>query len=58
LKQDSISVIDFKDYEGKVAFSENGKWYADDVEIRGGNKRNPYLQIRDNKFALLDFLKN
>ncbi|GAB6058436.1 hypothetical protein JCM31598_15530 [Desulfonatronum parangueonense] len=38
-------------------FSENGRWYANDVEIKGGNKRNPYLQIRDNKFSLLDFLK-
>lgn len=57
LKRDSISVIDFKDYEGKISFSENGRWYADQVEIKGGNKRNPYLQIRDNKFSFLDFIK-
>ena len=57
LKHDSISVIDFKDYEGKISFSENGRWYAGDVEVKGGNKRNPYLQIRDNKFSFLDFLK-
>lgn len=57
LKRNSISVIDFKDYEGNISFSENGSWFADGTEIRGGNKGNPYLQIRDNKFALLNFLK-
>ncbi|MBD2298387.1 nuclease-related domain-containing protein [Nostoc sp. FACHB-190] len=57
LKRKSITVIDFKDYGGNIHFSENGKWFADNVEIKGGNKENPYLQIRHNKFALLDFLK-
>ncbi|PSB02595.1 NERD domain-containing protein [Merismopedia glauca] len=57
LKKDSITVIDFKDYGGIIKFSENGKWFADKVEIRGGNKQNPYIQIRDNKFALLEVLK-
>ncbi|AUS98968.1 hypothetical protein CLI64_00315 [Nostoc sp. CENA543] len=57
LKRKSITVIDFKDYGGNIHFSENGKWFADNVQIKGGNKENPYLQIRHNKFALLDFLK-
>ncbi|NJL11088.1 MAG: ATP-binding domain-containing protein [Calothrix sp. SM1_7_51] len=57
LKKDSITVIDFKDYEGIIKFSENGKWLADAVEIRGGNKPNPYIQIRDNKFALIKILE-
>lgn len=57
LKKDSITVIDFKDYGGIIKFSENGKWLADTVGIRGGNKPNPYIQIRHNKFALLESLK-
>ncbi|BAZ51954.1 hypothetical protein NIES4103_46130 [Nostoc sp. NIES-4103] len=57
LKRNSITVIDFKDYEGSIRFSENGKWFANNMEIKGGNKGNPYAQIRDNKFALLNFLK-
>jgi hypothetical protein len=57
LKRDSITVIDFKDYGGTITFSENGRWTAGDIEIKGGNKRNPYLQIRDNKFALLRSLE-
>lgn len=58
VKHDSVSVIDFKNYGGKIEFSENDKWKADGTEIKGGNKRNPYIQIRTNKFTLLDYLKN
>lgn len=57
LKKDSITVIDFKDYGGLVKFSENGRWFADETEIKGGNKPNPYIQIRTNKFSLLETLK-
>lgn len=57
LKKDSITVIDFKDYGGLVKFSENGPWFADETEIKGGNKPNPYIQIRTNKFSLLEILK-
>lgn len=57
LKRDSITVIDFKDYGGKVRFSENDQWFADDVEVRGGNKRNPFHQVRTNRFALLERFK-
>jgi hypothetical protein len=61
LKKDGITVIDFKDYGGVIEFSENGKWLADNgadrVEIRGGSKQNPYLQIKHNKFALLRSLE-
>lgn len=56
-KKDSITVIDFKDYGGTITFSENGKWFADKVEIKAGSKPNPYIQIRDNKFALLEKLE-
>jgi len=57
LKKDSITVIDFKDYGGLINFSENGRWLADTTEIKGGNKPNPFIQIRGNKFALLKVLE-
>lgn len=57
LKRDSITVIDFKDYEGRISFSENARWLAGNVEVRGGNKPNPFIQIKDNKFALLKSLE-
>jgi Nuclease-related domain len=58
LKRDSITVIDFKDYGGTVTFSENGHWFADEIKVKGGSKPNPYIQIKTNKFSLLEFLKN
>ena len=57
LKKHSITVIDFKDYGGLINFSENGKWFADETEIKGGNKVNPFIQIRNNKFALVKVLE-
>jgi len=53
----AILVVDFKHYGGAVAFSENGQWTADGVLVKGGNHRNPLLQLRDNKYALLNWLK-
>lgn len=56
IKRNAIIVIDFKDYGGKLKFSENNKWTIDGNTVRGGNKTNPYQQIRDNKFQLLNYL--
>lgn len=58
VKSNAIIVIDFKNFGGRVTFSENGTWYCDDTVVKGGNSRNPFLQIRSNKFALLDYIKN
>ena len=57
IKRNAIIVIDFKDYAGNLKFSENGRWLMDGKEVRGGNKTNPYHQIRDNKYQLLNYLK-
>ena len=58
IKRNALIVIDFKDYGGALTFSENGRWKIDGKEVRGGNKTNPYQQIRDNKYHLLNYLKN
>lgn len=57
IKRNALIVIDFKDYSGELQFSENGRWKIDDKTVRGGSKTNPYHQIRDNKFLLLDYLQ-
>jgi superfamily I DNA/RNA helicase len=57
LKADALFVIDMKDYGGLIHFSETTEWFADEVEVKGGAHGNPYRQIRANKFALLNFLK-
>lgn len=57
-----ITVIDFKDYEGELTFSENNPWRMmtpDNklVFVQGGAiARNPFQQVRAYKFSLLDFL--
>ena len=58
IKRNALIVIDFKDYGGNLTFSENGRWKIDGKEVRGGNKTNPYQQIRDNRYHLLNYLKN
>ncbi|MHA2784296.1 AAA family ATPase [Vibrio harveyi] len=57
VKHNAIVVIDFKDYGGEITFSENGRWMAGDVTVKGGGSVNPYQQIRNNKFALLNYLQ-
>jgi hypothetical protein len=58
VKNNAIIVIDFKNFGGEVTFSENGPWYCDGKVVKGGNSRNPFLQIRSNKFALLGYVKS
>lgn len=56
IKRNALIIIDFKDYGGEVKFSENGRWLIDGIKVRGGNQNNPYLQIRKNKYQLLNYL--
>jgi len=57
VKKYGISIIDFKNYGGEISFSENGSWKANDVEIKMSGRINPYLQILNAKFSLIDKLK-
>ncbi len=57
MRRNTLCVIDFKNYGGSIRFSENGPWFADDIEVRGGNQDNPFRQIRTNKFGLLEWCK-
>lgn len=57
LKSNAIIVIDFKNYGGDLSFSENDSWKINGVTVKGGAKRNPFYQIRDNKFTLLRYLE-
>ena len=53
----AIIVADFKNYRGTLTGTENGPWQADGVLVKGGRKANPYQQLRDNKFSVLDWLQ-
>jgi hypothetical protein len=54
----AIIVADFKSYDGTLTGTENGSWQADGVIVKGGRKANPYQQLRDNKFSVLDWLQS
>ena len=54
----AIVVADFKSYGGTLTGTENGPWQADGVIVKGGRKTNPYQQLRDNKFSVLDWLQS
>lgn len=54
----AIIVADFKSYGGALTGTENGPWQADGVIVKGGRKANPYQQLRDNKFSVLDWLQS
>ena len=57
LMPDVLLVIEMKNYGGLIHFSENVEWFADEDEVVGGTHRNPYWQLRANKFGLLDHVQ-
>lgn len=56
VKNNAVAVIELKDYGGELHFSENGPWTASGVEVRGSNYGNPFRQVRQYKFATLNWL--
>lgn len=58
----AIIVADLKNYTGKLSGGENGSWEintgSEIIEVKGGGQINPYVQIRKNKFSLINYLKN
>jgi hypothetical protein len=57
VKNDALIIVDFKDYGGKLTVKENGLWEIDGQTVNSGRK-NPFQQLLDNKFALLNSLKH
>ena len=58
IQPSAILVADFKSHGGKLTGTENGPWHADGVLVKGGRKDNPYQQLRDNKFSVLNWLES
>lgn len=54
----AIIVADFKNYHGCLTGTENGPWQADGTLVKGGRKANPYQQLRDNKFSVMDWVQS
>jgi len=62
IKSGQITVIEFKDYSGKLEFSENNPWkiYKNNnlVFVRGGGTINPFHQVRAYRYSLTNFFKD
>ncbi len=62
IKPNALIIIDFKEFNGTLQFSEEGPWLissaetGDSVTVKGGASINPLRQLRLNKGAVLDFL--
>lgn len=61
IQSGQITIIDFKNYGGKIKFSENNPWWLESekqpVLVSGGAVgRNPYQQLNAYRRALMDFL--
>lgn len=64
VKKDAITVFEFKNFGGSLTFHENGDWpittilngNSNTVSVKGGTNENPYQQVRNNKFSLLNTL--
>lgn len=58
----AIIVADLKNYDGHLSGGENGHWEintgTESIEVKGGGQINPYVQIRKNKFSVIDWIKN
>lgn len=54
----AILVVDFKSHGGRLTGTENGPWQADGILVKGGSKTNPFQQLRDNKFSVLNWLNS
>jgi hypothetical protein len=61
ISKGKIIVIDFKNYGGKLTFSENNAWQIhngkDFVFVKGGGGiKNPFQQVNEYRFSLINFL--
>lgn len=60
IKNDAIISIDLKSYKGKIIGSENGSWFVetDDSRIEINQRKNPFIQVRDQRYQLLGLLND
>lgn len=64
IKPNALVVIDFKNFSGKLKISEDGPWVIENatdgqrVQVKGGASVNPLVQLKYNKWALAEFMKN
>lgn len=63
ITQNGFIVADLKNYSGSLTGQENGEWkitnYSNELlTVKGGGQINPFVQVRKNRYAIMDWLKN
>ena len=64
IKPNALIAIDFKNFSGKLEISEDGPWAIENtadgqrVQVKGGASINPRIQLKYNRWALAEFMKN
>jgi len=63
IRKGQITVIDFKNYGGKLSFSENNHWSIENnrniILVSGGAyNRNPFQQVNQYRRTVIDFLNS
>lgn len=62
VKQDSIILVEFKNYGGEIQADENKYWTcktsSEYINIQGGYNKNPFEQIRKNRANVANAIKN
>jgi len=58
IKRDAVVVLEFKNYGGKIIATENEWLNNDSIIIKGGYNKSPYTQVKQNKWAVINFLKD
>lgn len=61
LSNSSFNIIDFKNFEGEITLPkkynfEIESWRMENIIIKGGNQVNPYVQLKNHKVKLGDYL--
>jgi len=61
LSGNSFNIIDFKNFEGEISLPETqnfevDSWKRGNIIIKGGNQINPYIQLKNHKRKLGDYL--
>ena len=61
LTSSSFNIIDFKNFEGEITLPatqnfEIEGWKRGNIVVKGGNQVNPYIQLKNHKVKLGDYL--
>ena len=58
LQPTGITVIEMKSHGGRVTFFSSTPWKVGNIEVLGGSRLNPFLQVRDYRRGVSNFLAN